>query len=198
MSSKVVNFLQIIKGNEISSDELKKISALTNPQGILAVFKIPHYDLKVEDLRNKFSLALDFIQDPGNLGTIIRTADWFGMNTLICSMNTADIYNPKVIQASMGSLARIKVFYYDLKEWLPKCKLKIYGATLDGESIYETDFGKEGIILMGNEGSGIQADLIPLISERITIPRFGRAESLNVAISSAIICSELSRKIKKT
>jgi len=98
----------------------------------------------------------------------------------------------------MGSLARIKVFYCDLKEWLPKCSLKIYGAVLDGESIYESDFGNEGIILMGNEGSGIQADLMPLISERITIPRFGRAESLNVAISSAIICSELNRKIKKT
>lgn len=198
MSSKVVNFLRILKGNEISSDELNKISTLTNPQGVLAVFRIPHHDLKVEDLQNKFSLALDFIQDPGNLGTIIRTADWFGMDTIICSMDTADIYNPKVIQATMGSLARIKVFYCDLKEWLPKCSLKIYGAVLDGESIYESDFGNEGIILMGNEGSGIQADLMPLISERITIPRFGRAESLNVAISSAIICSELNRKIKKT
>jgi TrmH family RNA methyltransferase len=198
MSSKVVNFLRNMKGNEISSDELKKISALTNPQGVLAVFKIPHNDLKVEYLKGKFSFALDFIQDPGNLGTIIRTADWFGMDTLICSMDTADIYNPKVIQASMGSLARVKVFYCDLKEWLPECKFKIYGAVLDGESIYESNFGDEGIILLGNEGSGIQSDLIPLISERITIPRFGGAESLNVAISSAIICSELSRKIKKT
>jgi len=198
MSSKVVNFLRIIKGNEISSDELKKISALTNPQGVLAVFKIPQHALNIEDLRNKFTLALDFIQDPGNLGTIIRTADWFGMDTLICSMDTADIYNPKVIQASMGSLARIKVFYYDLKKLLPTCNMKIYGAVLNGKSIYESDFGEEGIILMGNEGSGIQPDLVPLISERITIPQFGRAESLNVAISSAIICSELSRKNKKT
>jgi len=198
MSSKVVNFLRIIKGNEISSDELKKISALTNPQGVLAVFQIPQHALNIEDLRNKFTLALDFIQDPGNLGTIIRTADWFGMDTLICSMDTADIYNPKVIQASMGSLARIKVFYYDLKKLLPTCNMKIYGAVLNGKSIYESDFGEEGIILMGNEGSGIQPDLVPLISERITIPQFGRAESLNVAISSAIICSELSRKNKKT
>ena len=193
MSSKVVNFPQIIKGNEISSDELKKISTLTNPQGILAVFRTLYFDLKVEDLKNKFSLALDFIQDPGNLGTIIRTADWFGMDTLICSMDTADIYNPKVIQASMGSLARIKVFYCDLKEWLPKCELKIYGAVLDGESIYESDFSDEGIILMGNESHGISEQLAALVTQKLTIPSFGSAESLNVAIATAVICDNFRR-----
>jgi len=198
MSPKVVNFLQDIKGNEISSNELKKISALTAPQGILAVFKIPQYDFNLEDLRSKFTFALDFIQDPGNLGTIIRTADWFGLSTLICSMDTADIYNPKVIQASMGSLSRIKVFYCDLKELLSTCRLKVYGAVLNGKSLYESNFNDEGIILLGNEGSGIRPDLIPFISERITIPQYGKAESLNVAVSSAIICSEIIRKIKKT
>jgi len=198
MSSKVGNFLRNIKGNEISSDDLKKISALTNPQGILAVFKIPENEVKAADLKNKFTLALDYIQDPGNLGTIIRTADWFGMNILICSNDTADVYNPKVIQASMGSLARMKIQYCDLQSWLPTCNMKIYGAMLDGKSIYETDFNDEGIIILGNEGNGIREEIMPFVTDKITIPRFGKAESLNVAISSAIICSELSRKIKKT
>jgi len=198
MSPKVVNFLQIIKGNEITSDELKKISTLTNPQGVLAVFKISELKLENTDLKNKFTLALDFIQDPGNLGTIIRTADWFGMNTLICSNDTADAYNPKVIQASMGSLARMKIIYCDLDEWLSQCNLKIYGAVLNGKSIYEHTFEGEGIVILGNEGNGIRENILPYITEKITIPRFGKAESLNVAISSAIICSELNRKIKKT
>src|SRR5690606_3499577 len=190
MSSKVDNFLQNIKGNEITSDELKKISALTNPQGVLAVFEIPKNDVEFQDLKNKFTLALDFIQDPGNLGTIIRTADWFGMNTLICSTDTADVYNPKVVQARMGSLARMKISYCDLQEFLSACEISIYGAVLEGESIYECDFKGEGIIVLGNEGHGINENILPFLTKKITIPRFGRAESLNVAISSAIICSE--------
>src|SRR5690606_32038887 len=197
MSSKVVNFPQNIKGIEITSDELHKISTLTTPQGILAVFNIPEEEIKPQDLKGKYTLALDNIQDPGNLGTIIRTADWFGINVLVCSNDTADVYNPKVVQASMGSLARMKVKYCDLKSWLPTSQLNLYGAMLDGKSIYETEFNKEGIIIFGNEGHGIRENIIPFISDKITIPRVGKAESLNVAISSAIICSELSRKMKK-
>jgi|SRR5690606_32013408 len=199
LSSKVGNFLRNknIKGNEISSDELKKISSLSNPQGILAVFEIPKFKLEINELKGQFTLALDFIQDPGNLGTIIRTADWFGMRVLICSTDTADVYNPKVVQASMGSLARMKIIYCDLDEWLPASDIKVYGAALEGESIYGCDFQQEGIVILGNEGNGIRENIQPFIDKKITIPRFGKAESLNVAISSAIICSEISRKLKK-
>src|SRR5690606_8555671 len=140
LSSKVDNFLQKIKGNEISSEDLKKISGLTNPQGILAVFEIPKFEIELRDLKNKFTFALDFVQDPGNLGTIIRTADWFGMDTLICSNDTADIYNPKVVQASMGSLARMKIMYCDLETWLADCPVKVMAAVLEGTSIYDSEF----------------------------------------------------------
>jgi len=194
---KVDNFLGNIKGYEITSEELTKISTLSNPQGALAVFKMPEHHLSPADLKNKFTLALDFVQDPGNLGTIIRTADWFGMDTLICSNDTADAYNPKVVQASMGSLARMKIMYCDLEEWLSDCPVNVMAAVLEGKSIYESDFGTEGLILLGNEGHGIRESLMPYVHDKITIPRFGRAESLNVALSSAIISSELSRKIKK-
>src|SRR5690606_30215059 len=140
MSSKVVNFPQKIKGIEITSEEIKKISALTNPQGALAVFEIPKYEINTVSFRDTYTLALDFIQDPGNLGTIIRTADWFGMKTLICSHDTADVFSPKVVQASMGSLARIKIFYCDLEVFLKDYNLAVYGADLAGKSIYEHTF----------------------------------------------------------
>lgn len=198
LSSKVLNFLDKIKGIEVSSQDLKKISALTNPQGALALFQIPDHKLEPSKITDKFYFALDFIQDPGNLGTIIRTVDWFGMDMLICSDDTTDAYSPKVVQASMGSLARVKVIYCDLKTLLTETEVKIYAATLDGNSIYETDFQQGGLIVLGNEGNGIRSEIERFIQKKITIPRKGKAESLNVAISSAIICSEIYRKIKKT
>jgi len=197
ISSKVDNFLRNIKGFEVSSDELNKISALSNPQDILAVFKIPEYDIRIEDMAGKYALALDGVQDPGNLGTIIRTADWFGIDTLICSKDTADIYNPKVVQASMGSLSRMKIKYCGLDSFLSQYPYAIYGAVLEGDSLYESEFDKEGIVILGNEGHGISDEVRRHVSKTIMIPRFGRAESLNVAISAAIICSELNRKMKK-
>ncbi|MFA6946048.1 MAG: RNA methyltransferase [Pedobacter sp.] len=145
-------------------------------------------------LKGSFLIALDGIQDPGNLGTIIRTADWFGLNTIICSNDTAEAYNPKVVQASMGSLARMNVIYTDLGDFLKETELPVFGALLNGKSIYETDFGREGIILLGNEGNGISHKLMDMISYPVTIPRFGKAESLNVAISASIFCSEIRRK----
>lgn len=198
LSSKVLNFPDKIKGIEVSSRDLKKISTLTNPQGALALFQIPDHNLDLSKLANKFSLALDFIQDPGNLGTIIRTADWFGMNTLICSNDTTDAYSPKAVQASMGSLARVRIIYCDLKQLLKKTNMTIYAAMLEGTSIYDTDFQDGGLIVLGNEGNGVRSEIKPFIQEKITIPKIGKAESLNVAISSAVICSEISRKIKKT
>lgn len=136
---------------------------------------------------------LDDVQDPGNLGTIIRTADWFGIDHIICSEQTVEVYNPKTVQATMGSLARMNIFYTDLEAFIEEAKLPVYGALLNGNSIYDMDWGNEGLILLGNEGHGISEKLIKKITTPVTIPRIGQAESLNVAVSAAIFCSELGK-----
>jgi TrmH family RNA methyltransferase len=175
---------------------MQKISGLKTPQDVIAAIVIPGWpELGNSDLKEKFSIVLDGVQDPGNMGTIIRTADWFGITDIICSTDTVDAYNPKVVQASMGSLSRIRVHYTELSTALPKVNLPIFGAMLDGEVIYKTDFGKEGLLLMGNEGNGIRPELQKLITTAVTIPRGGKAESLNVAIATALFCSEISRNI---
>ena len=153
--------------------------------------------LKPVSLKNKFSLVLDGIQDPGNMGTIIRTADWFGITDIICSEDTVDVYNPKVVQATMGSMARVNVHYTDLMPVLSTADVPIYGALLNGDNIYDTTFGTEGLIVMGNEGNGLRPEVIKLVTKAITIPRFGGAESLNVAIATAIFCSEINRNKRK-
>jgi TrmH family RNA methyltransferase len=192
---KLDNLSRKIKPVGITESELSRISALSTPQAILALVQIPQQtDLNIKKLDGSFILALDGVQDPGNLGTIIRTADWFGLNTILCSKDTAEVYNPKVVQASMGSLSRVNIIYTDLGDVFSKINIPVYGAVLNGKSIYETDFGREGIILLGNEGNGISEDLIEKINYPITIPRYGKAESLNVAISASIFCSELRRK----
>jgi TrmH family RNA methyltransferase len=127
------------------------------------------------------------------MGTIIRTADWFGIADIICSDDTVDVYNPKVVQATMGSLARVNVHYGDLMTILPEIKLPLFGAMLDGENIYSTNFGNEGLLAMGNEGNGLRPEIQALINKKVTIPRIGHAESLNVAIATAILCSEIKR-----
>lgn len=195
LMSKLDNLSRKIKPVGITESELSRISALSTPQAILAVVQIPKQtDLNIKKRDGSFILALDGVQDPGNLGTIIRTADWFGLNTILCSKDTAEVYNPKVVQASMGSLSRVNIIYTDLGDVLSQINIPVYGALLNGKSIYETDFGQEGIILLGNEGNGISEDLIEKINYPITIPRYGKAESLNVAISASIFCSELRRK----
>jgi TrmH family RNA methyltransferase len=192
---KLDNLSRKIKPVGITESELSRISALSTPQAILAIVQIPQQtDLNIKKLDGSFILALDGVQDPGNLGTIIRTADWFGLNTILCSKDTAEVYNPKVVQASMGSLSRVNIIYTDLGDVFSKINIPVYGAVLNGKSIYETDFGQEGIILLGNEGNGINEYLIEKINYPITIPRYGKAESLNVAISASIFCSELRRK----
>ena len=140
---------------------------------------------------------LDGIQDPGNMGTIIRTADWFGIQHIICSDDTVDVYNPKVVQATMGSIAHVNVYYTGLEAFLPQIKLPVFGALLDGENIYRTDFGSEGLLIMGNEGNGLRPAIVKLIQQAITIPRTGNAESLNVGIATAIFCSEIKRNSYK-
>jgi RNA methyltransferase, TrmH family len=194
-SPKVLKLSQKINLCEISVTELENISTLKTPQEVLALVKMPQWPvLQNEQLKGKFSVVLDGLQDPGNMGTIIRIADWFGIENIICSQDTVDAYNPKVVQACMGSLARVKVHYTRLNDFLPGVKLPVFGALLDGADIYETDFGKEGLVVMGNEGGGIRPDVQMLVGKAVTIPRIGKAESLNVAIAAALFCSEITRK----
>jgi len=191
---KVLKLSQKINLYNISVTDIQKISSLKTPQEIAALVKIPNLPaLNNAHFKQKFSLVLDGIQDPGNMGTIIRTADWFGISNIICSEDTVDAYNPKVVQASMGSLSRINVYYTGLAVALPKIGLPVFGAMLNGENIYRANFGAEGLIVMGNEGNGLRPEIERLISKAITIPRAGNAESLNVAIAAAIFCSEISR-----
>lgn len=179
---------------EISAADLQKMSSLTTPQEVLAVIHLPQWPQLTRDaLIGRFTLVLDGVQDPGNLGTIIRTADWFGIKNIICSEDTVDAYNPKVVQATMGSLARINLHYTNLAELLPQLNLPVFGAMLNGENIYNTHFGNEGLIAMGNEGNGLRPEIQELITKAVTIPRVGEAESLNVAIATALFCSEISR-----
>lgn len=183
---------------ETSVTDLQKISSLKTPQEVLALVKIPAWPaLNNQKLKQKFSLVLDGIQDPGNMGTIIRTADWFGITDIICATDTVDVYNPKVVQASMGSLSRVNVHYTSLTEILPQLNLPIFGAMLNGENIYKTNFGTEGLIVMGNEGNGLRPEVERLIKKAVTIPRVGNAESLNVGIATALFCSEIKRNSYK-
>ena len=189
------DFLSVSKDklHGISEAELKKISALATPNSCLAVFKIP----KVKEMKESgLILALDDVRDPGNLGTIIRLCDWFGIETLFCSEETVDIYNPKVVQATMGSISRVNVVYGDLENFLVKTKLTVFGTFMDGKNIYQESLLNDGIIVMGNEANGISEAVEKLVTDRIAIPRFGDlqiTESLNVATATAIILSEFKR-----
>jgi TrmH family RNA methyltransferase len=177
----------------ITEAELKRISALTTPNTCLALFKIPETK-KVEE--KGLLLALDDIRDPGNLGTILRLCDWFGIEQLVCSKETVDLYNPKVVMATMGSIARVNVNYLDLNEFIKNTKLPVFGTFMDGKNIYKEKLPAEGIIMMGNEANGISKEIENKIKNRLTIPRFGdlqQTESLNVATATAIILSEFKR-----
>ncbi|WP_029275069.1 TrmH family RNA methyltransferase [Pedobacter borealis] len=179
---------------EVKNAELDKISTLQTPQGFLALIHIPkNRELALTALKNQFTLVLDGVQDPGNMGTIIRTADWFGFKNIICSADCVEVFNPKTVQATMGSLARINIYEADLPALLEKNTIPVFGALLDGESIYKTQWGAEGLVILGNEGKGISAEVIKKINKPVTIPRIGEAESLNVAVSAAIFCAELVR-----
>jgi TrmH family RNA methyltransferase len=189
------DFLSVSKDklHAISEAELKKISALATPNSCLAVFKIP----KAKEMKESgLILALDDVRDPGNLGTIIRLCDWFGIETLFCSEETVDIYNPKVVQATMGSISRVNVVYGDLENFLVKTKLTVFGTFMDGKNIYQESLPNDGVIVMGNEANGISEAVEKLVTDRIAIPRFGDlqiTESLNVATATAIILSEFKR-----
>lgn len=199
----VAKDLPKIKANinlfELSETELQKISTLKSPQHLLALVKIPTKSaLTSAQIKGKFSLVLDNVQDPGNLGTIIRIADWYGIENVICSTDTVDLYNPKTVQSTMGSLARVNIWQVNLFDFFSSNQLPVFGALLNGKSIYELQWPKEGLILLGNEGHGLSDELCNFIDHRVTIPRFGMAESLNVAISGAIFCNELMRNKQAT
>lgn len=187
----------------VTEAELKKMSALHTPNKVLAVVYVPQYHAPMSELlklsekarsNGEMLLALDDVQDPGNMGTIIRIADWFGIDTVLASENSVEFYNPKVVQASMGSLFRVKLQQANLPDLLREAKAVVYGALLEGRNIYEESFAAGGILLLGNESKGISPGLKEYITHPVTIPRFGSAESLNVATAAAVICSEIRRK----
>ena len=177
----------------VTDDELRRLSFLQHPQQVLAVFELP--DLTAPGGRGSLSLALDGVQDPGNLGTIIRIADWYGIDTVYCSPDTADAWSPKVVQATMGSIARVHIIYCDLVQLLREARVPVYGTVLDGDNIYSRQLTGEGIIVMGNEGNGISSSVRQLLTHRLLIPQMRPgAESLNVAVATAIVCSEFRRQ----
>ena len=184
-------FLSNVMATEITDSELEKISLLTTPHLVLAIAKKIKWsnDYKLD---GTISLALDTIQDPGNFGTIIRIADWYGINRIFCNKHSADVYNSKCVQASMGSIARLRLEYVELVDWLSEIKdVRIYAATLDGRDITKMEKINEGIIIIGNESRGIQEDILMSANVKITIPKKGRAESLNAAVATGIILSHL-------
>lgn len=175
---------------EVSPAELEKISQLKTPNQVLAVLR--KFDEVTEiNLNDKLTLALDTLQDPGNLGTIIRIADWFGIEHIVCDHDSADLYNPKVVQATMGSIARVKLLYTDLAGWLAEQKTTMYAAALEGENITTMQKPAKGIIVIGNESKGISPAILKLVTKKITIPQKGKAESLNAAVATGIILSHL-------
>jgi TrmH family RNA methyltransferase len=180
----------------VSEKDLSALSEFQTNDAALAVARIKENKLPFFS-PNEFALVLDDIRDPGNLGTMIRTADWFGITKIIASEETADFYNPKVISATMGSFVRVDVFYTDLQEYLSVAKSVVYGAYLNGRDVHTESFDKGGLIVIGNESRGISQDLEKYITRKITIPQYGQAESLNAAIATAIICDNVRRPKSK-
>ena len=185
--------------SEVNLEELTRLSLLQHPQQVLALFPIPD-EQTIPSPKNALSILLDNVQDPGNLGTIIRIADWFGIDTIYCSLGTVDAWNPKVVQATMGSIARVHIKYVDpqlLFDSLPD-KFPVYGTFLDGDNIYTQQLSQQGIIVMGNEGNGISDAVRSRVTHKLLIPDFHKgdtADSLNVAIATAITCSEFRRRM---
>ena len=183
-----------------SDDEMKKASFLRTPQGVLAIFKQQTHEFDHAIPEQELCLALDNVQDPGNMGTIIRIADWFGIKNIYCSNGTVDIYNPKTVQATMGAIGRVKIHYTNLPQLIAELNKRtpIYGTFLDGENIYSHSLSNRGLIVMGNEGNGISEECGKLIKERLLIPNYPAgcktSESLNVSVATAIVCSEFRRR----
>jgi TrmH family RNA methyltransferase len=180
-------------------EDLRKVSLLKTPQDVLAVFRRRPCTADEVNPASELVLALDGVQDPGNLGTIVRLADWFGIEYVVCSPDSADAYGPKAVQAAMGALARVKVHYTDLTGFLEKHDVPVYGTYPEGDSLYGEELSSQGVIVMGNEGNGIRSSLEARIRKRLYIPGYPsghkRSESLNVAVATAIICAEFRRRM---
>jgi len=190
------------KITELKNVEMERISSLKSTPEIIGLFEIPKAGFSWEEIKKDLCIVLDSVQDPGNLGTIVRLADWFGIKNIICSEDCADLYNPKTVQATMGAIARVNVHYLLLKDFLSevvKNKVPIYGTFLEGENLFSTDLTSNGIVVMGNEGSGISKEIEAFISKKINIPSYplmnNGSESLNVAVAASIVCAEFRRRI---
>ncbi len=182
------NSQQFAEAISLSNKELTQISNLSTPNKVIAIAKIPEFDFDLKELNKGLTLVLDKINDPGNLGTIIRSADWFGVKHIICSPDSVDCYNPKVVQSTKGSIANVQIHYLDLNEILTKTDVPIYGAAMEGKKITKDfSFANPSILLMGSESHGISTELENLLNHKITIPKQGKAESLNVAIATSIL-----------
>jgi TrmH family RNA methyltransferase len=189
--SKQLSLLKDTVVNAVEDFELQKLSSLSTAHAVVAVFEKRKPVYKIEPAL-KITLVLDTIQDPGNLGTIIRIADWFGVENIICSMGCADMYNAKVVQSTMGSLGRVNLIYTDIIAWLNENrKIKIYAASLEGEDVKSIGKLKEGILIIGNEANGVSVEVMNLVNEKINIPGIGEAESLNAAVAAGIILSHI-------
>lgn len=184
---------------EVSEEDLSRASLLKTPQQVLAVFRQPEEETDASVISHSLCLALDDVQDPGNLGTIIRLADWFGIEHIFCSPNTVDVYNPKTVQATMGGIARVKLHYTPLPELIRSLNgIPVYGTFLDGKNMYSEPLSSYGLIVMGNEGKGIGKEVEQLINRKLYIPNYPAeretSESLNVAIATAVVCAEFRRQ----
>ena len=184
---------------EVTQEELTRASLQKTPQDVLAIFEQPDYPMNPEVISQSLCLALDDVQDPGNLGTIIRVADWFGIEYIFCSLGTVDVYNPKTIQATMGALARVKLHYCNLPSLIASLgDVPVYGTFLDGKNIYGEDLGTYGLIVMGNEGKGVSQEVADMVNKRLYIPNYPpqreTSESLNVAMATGIVCAEFRRR----
>ena len=184
---------------EVTQEELTRASLQKTPQDVLAIFEQPEYPMNPEVISQSLCLALDDVQDPGNLGTIIRVADWFGIEHIFCSPGTVDVYNPKTIQATMGALARVKLHYCNLPSLIASLgDVPVYGTFLDGKNIYGEDLGTYGLIVMGNEGKGVSQEVADMVNKRLYIPNYPpqreTSESLNVAMATGIVCAEFRRR----
>ncbi|MCD7973921.1 MAG: RNA methyltransferase [Candidatus Azobacteroides sp.] len=185
----------------VSEEELKRISFLKTPKDVLAVFYQPDRDLEKANFSHQLLLVSDGIQDPGNLGALMRVADWFGIEHIVCSSDTVDVFNPKTVQSTMGALARVRVSYVPLASWLKDMEgLPVYGTFLEGEDLYEGKLSENGIIIMGNEGNGIRPEIASLVNRKLYIPNYPLAretsESLNVAVAAGIVCAEFRRRAR--
>ncbi|MDR2651674.1 MAG: RNA methyltransferase [Prevotellaceae bacterium] len=189
-----------IKAEIISENEMKRISFLKTPSDVFVVAKIPNKKINASDINNSLNIILDDIQDPGNLGTIIRLCDWFGIQNIICSHKTADCFSPKTVQATMGAICRVNVFYVELNDFFNSLdkNINVYGTFLEGENIYSANLSPKGLIIMGNEGKGISSETAKHVTQKLCIPCFSnnatKTESLNVSVATAIVCSEFKRR----